>query len=139
MTMNRSYAELSKLTTFEDRFEYLKLNGSVGEVTFGYRRYLNQVFYKTRLWLSIRERVFIRDLGCDLGIEGRDICGTYMIHHIVPLTDYDIENRTSRLTDLDNLITTTHSTHNAIHYGDISLLITDPIVRTKNDTCPWKQ
>lgn len=137
--MIRTYSDLSKLKTFEERFEYLRLDGVVGEVTFGYQRYLNQVFYQSSIWKSIRDKVFIRDLGCDLGIEGREIYKTFTVHHMNQLTDYDIENETAYLTDLEYLITTTHTTHNAIHYGDIGLLVTDPIVRVPNDTCPWKR
>lgn len=135
----RSYSELSKLKTFEERFQYLRLNGQVGSETFGFDRYLNQMFYRSQKWKSIREYVFIRDGGCDLGIEGHDIYGRYIIHHMNPITLRDIEHESDLLIDPEFLISTIHNTHNAIHYGDENILVTAPIVRTKNDTCPWRR
>lgn len=137
----KTYSELIKLKTFEERFEYLKLNdGRVGEDTFGHLRYLNQQFYKTTLWKHIKRDLIIRDNGCDLGVEGYEIEGrSVYVHHLNPITKNDIINRTEYLTNPEFLICTTFETHQAIHYGDISLLITSPIVRTRNDTCPWRK
>ena len=135
----RSYSELSKLTTFEDRYQYLRLNGKVGDETFGFDRYLNQIFYRSKKWKSIRDHVIIRDNGCDLGIEGYDIFGKIIIHHMNPITFADIEKESEYLLDPEFLISTTHITHNAIHYGDESLLVQAPIERAKHDTCPWKR
>ena len=138
--MIKSYTELSRLPTFEERFEYLKLNGHVGEITFGWRRYLNQVFYKSEEWKKIRRRVIIRDGGCDLGVEGFDVMDKFIvIHHINPLTTEDIEKHSPFLVSLDYLICCTDTTHKAIHYGNKDLLITGPTIRTKNDTIPWRQ
>lgn len=135
----KTYSELSRLKTFEERYQYLRLNGSVGRETFGFDRYLNQVFYRSQKWKSIRNRVIIRDNGCDLGVEGREINGRILIHHMNPISLDDIVNESDLLLDPEYLICTVHSTHNAIHYGDENLLILDPIVRSKNDTCPWKK
>ena len=137
--MIRTYSELSKLSTFEERFQYLKLGGSVGESTFGFDRYLNQIFYKSKLWKRIRDEVIFRDCGCDLGINCREIFGPVIIHHMNPNTIKDIEADSKFLTDPEYLITTIHSTHNAIHYSDEKLLMIGPIERTKNDTCPWRR
>lgn len=134
----KTYSELSRLTTFEERYEYLRLGSAVGESTFGFDRYLNQVFYRSQRWKSIRDFVIIRDNGCDLGVKGYEIHGRILIHHMNPLTVDDIENESDYLLDPEFLIATTHDTHNAIHYGDASLLIKAPIERTKNDTCPWR-
>ena len=134
----RTYSELIAFPTFEERFKYLQLNGQVGESTFGFDRYMNQVFYRSQKWKSIRDFVIIRDCGCDLGVEGYDIHGKIIIHHINPLSMRDIETESDFLLNPDFLICTTHNTHNAIHYGDENLLVTAPIERTKNDTCPWR-
>lgn len=136
--MIRTYSELSKLGTFRERFQYLKLSGSIGTDTFGFDRYLNQMFYKSREWKKIKDEVIIRDNGCDLGIDGYDIHGRIYVHHMNPVTVDDIRNRSEFLLNPEYLITTTHNTHNAIHYGDKDLLVLDPIKRTMNDTCPWK-
>ena len=135
----KTYSELSQLATFEERFRYLKLTGVVGKETFGYDRYLNQLFYSSKKWKSIRDHVIVRDNGCDLGAEGYDIHGRIIIHHMNIITREDIERESEYLLDPEFLITTTHNTHNAIHYGDESLLMSKPIERTKNDTCPWKR
>ena len=136
----RNYTELSRLSTFEERYQYLRLNGSVGKETFGFDRYLNQVFYqRSQKWKSIRDRVILRDLGCDLGVEGFEIYGKVLVHHMNPITLYDLEHETEFLIDPEFLICTTHNTHNAIHYSDESLLITAPVERRPYDTCPWKQ
>lgn len=135
----RTYSELIKLPTFEQRFEYLNLSGAVGQETFGFDRYLNQNFYRSTEWKRIRDQVIVRDNGCDLGIEDRTICGKILIHHMNPINDKDILNMTDILLNPEYLICVSHMTHNAIHYGDENLLIKNPIVRFKNDTCPWKQ
>lgn len=134
----KCYSELITLPTFKERYRYLRLGGSVGKETFGFDRYLNQKFYRSQMWKEIRDFVIIRDNGCDLGIEGHDIHGKIYIHHMNPITIEDIRRESKFLVDPEYLISTIHSTHNAIHYGDESLLIDEPIVRTKNDTCPWK-
>ena len=134
----RTYSELITLQTFEERFEYLKLGGTVGKETFGFDRYLNQTFYKSQDWLHTRDQIIIRDNGCDLAVEGREIYGRILIHHINPITMEDIMNRSSWLFDPENLICTVKNTHDAIHFSDDSLLVKDPITRSKNDTCPWR-
>lgn len=135
----KTYSELICLPTFEQRFEYLRLRGSVGESTFGFDRYLNQNFYRSYEWKRVRDQVILRDNGCDLGIPGREIYGKILIHHMNPLTLEDIEHNTDFLLNPEFLICTIHITHNAIHYGDKHLLMADPVVRTKNDTCPWRR
>lgn len=137
--MIRTYSELIKLKTFKDRFEYLKLDGIVGEETFGFDRYMNQIFYKSREWASVRRAVIIRDNGCDLGVEGYEIYGKILIHHMNPINLSDIVHKTDDLLNPDYLITTVLSTHNAIHYSDASLLPALPVERRANDTCPWKR
>lgn len=138
--MLRTYTELSKLKIFEERFEYLRLNGRVGKETFGFDRIFNQVFYKSDEWLAVRDFVIVRDNGCDLGVKGYDINGQrILIHHMNPISLEDIEKRTEILMNPEYLITTIHNTHQAIHYGDENLLIKLPRERTKNDTCPWKR
>ena len=134
----RTYSELITLPTFIDRYRYLKLGGKVGEDTFGFDRYLNQVFYQSKEWKSIRDYVITRDNGCDLGIPGHEIYGRILIHHMNPITADDILKRSDLLLNPEYLICTIKNTHDAIHYSDESLLITDPIERSKNDTCPWK-
>lgn len=140
MTMTiRTYKEFSKLHTFEERFRYLQLNGAVGEETFGSDRFINQRFYKSPEWKSVRDYVILRDNGCDLGVEGYEIRDKIMIHHMNPILVEDIEKRSDFLLNPEYLITTTHNTHNAIHFGNEDLLIKPPIERAKNDTCPWKR
>lgn len=134
----RTYSELARLPTFEERYQYLRLSGAVGKETFGFDRYLNQVFYRSPEWKAVRNQVIIRDKGCDLGIQGREIQGRVLIHHMNPITVEDIRARSELLLDPEFLITTVHSTHQAIHYGDKSLLVLAPIVRSRNDTCPWR-
>lgn len=137
--MIRTYSELSQLKTFEERYRYLKLGGIVGQETFGFDRYLNQVFYTSKEWRSVRDKVIIRDNGCDLGIEEYEINGhMILIHHMNPITVEDILNCEDYIFDPEFLICTTKRTHNAIHYGDESLLPQKPVVRRKNDTCPWR-
>lgn len=135
----RTYSELITLPTFEERYQYLRLDGRVGKETFGFDRWLNQRFYKDPEWRSIRDDVIIRDNGCDLGIEGRDIRSLIIVHHMNPITQEDILERRSILLDPENLICVTDRTHKAIHYGNEELLDKGPIIRTKNDTCPWKR
>ena len=137
-TRIKRYSELIQLPTFKERYEYLKLDGRVGEDTFGFDRYLNQIFYRSQKWKRIRNQVILRDNGCDLGIEGYEINERILIHHMNPVSLKDIEEETEFLLDPEYLISTTHNTHNAIHYGDSGLLILDPIVRTQNDMCPWR-
>lgn len=134
----KTYSELILLPTFEERFRYLQLNGSVCKETFGFNRYLNQNFYRSAEWKRVRDKVIIRDNGCDLGIEDRLIYGNVLIHHMNPINDKDIYNLTDVLLNPEYLICVSHNTHNAIHYGNEELLVKAPIVRTKNDTCPWK-
>lgn len=135
----KTYSELITLPTFEERYEYLRIGGRVGEETFGFDRYLNQIFYKSKEWLSIRDQVIARDNGCDLGIPGREIHRRILIHHMNPITVEDILNRSDFLLNPEYLICTVKNTHDAIHYGDENLLNKDPIERTKNDTCPWRR
>lgn len=140
MSMNiRTYSELITIPTFKERFEYLKLDGAVGMETFGYDRYLNQVLYRSAEWKRLRNEIIIRDNGCDLGCDGFEIHGRILIHHIDPITVDDVLKRRPKVFDPDNLISTTHNTHNAIHYGDADLLVIAPIERSKNDTCPWRR
>lgn len=137
--MIRTYSELSTIHSFEDRYRYLRLNGSVGTETFGFDRIFNQQFYRSREWKAIRDHVIVRDNGCDLGVEGYEIHGRIYIHHMNPIMLKDIETTSEFLLDPEYLIVTTHGTHNAIHYGDEDLLILPPVERSKNDTCPWRQ
>ena len=135
----RTYSELITIPTFEERYEYLRLQGIVGEETFGFDRWLNQVFYRSKEWRSIRDKVIVRDCGCDLAIEDREIQGRILVHHMNPVLMKDIVNRTDILLNPEYLICTSKNTHDAIHYGDSELLITTPIERSKNDTCPWRR
>lgn len=136
----KSYSELSQLETFEERFEYLRLDGIVGKDTFGFDRIFNQKFYRSEEWKQVRDFVIVRDNGCDLGIEGHEIYGNrIIIHHMNPISIDDIRHSTRNLLDPEYLITTIHRTHNAIHYGDEDQLIKAPIERVRNDTCPWRR
>lgn len=134
----RVYSELITLPTFEDRYRYLQLNGEVGKDTFGFDRYINQQFYRSKEWQRIRDEVIIRDNACDLGMEGYEIHGRIYVHHMNPIMVRDIQSNSDYLMNPEFLICTTHRTHNAIHYGDENLLARAPIERTKNDTCPWR-
>lgn len=139
-TTTKSYRELQKLETFEERYEYLKIPGEVGMDTFGFDRYMNQKFYKSREWDNVRQQVILRDEACDLGIKGREINSTIYIHHINPIGPEDIKRRSSKLLDPDNLITTSFDTHNAIHFGSKEILNKNQVItRTLNDHCPWKK
>lgn len=136
----KTYSELIKLPTYEERYQYLRLDGFVGKETFGFDRYINQVFYqRDPRWKKIRDYVIVRDNGCDLGVEGYEIHGRILVHHMNPVTLEDLERETEYLLDPEFLISTAHMTHNAIHYGDEGLLIKAPVVRTQNDTCPWRR
>lgn len=135
----KTYSELIEIPTFEDRYEYLKLTGKVGEETFGFDRYLNQVFYRSKEWRDIRDYVINRDNGCDLAMEGHEIFGRVLIHHMNPIRKEDILRRSDFLLNPEYLITTVKLTHDAIHYGNKDLLMIAPAERTKNDTCPWRR
>lgn len=134
----RSYSELILLPTFEERFEYLRLDGVVGEETFGFDRYINQQFYHSQEWKQIRDKIIVRDNGCDLGIPGYYIRGRIYIHHMNPVLAQDLLRHSATSVNPEFLICVSQETHNAIHYGDMSKLRRDPIERRPNDTCPWK-
>ena len=136
--MIRRYRDLRGLTTIRDRYEYLKLGGQIGSSTFGFDRYLNQVFYKSKEWLESRNAVILRDGGCDLGIKGYDIVKGLNVHHMNPVTVDDILARKDFIFDPEFLITVSDRTHKAIHYGNAELLPKDPISRYSGDTCPWR-
>lgn len=139
-TMNiRTYSELITLPTFEERFRYLKLDGSIGKETFGFKRWLNQEFYHSDMWLQFRDSIIVRDSGCDLGMPGFEIYGSVLIHHLNPITYEDLLKQNSCVFDPENVICTKLNTHNAIHYGDESLLVLAPVERSRNDTCPWQK
>ena len=138
--MIRIYSEMILLPTFIERFRYLQLGGQVGVETFGYDRYLNQILYRTAEWKRFRNEIIVRDNGCDLGCEGYDIIGQkILVHHINPISVEDVLRRDPKVFDPENAITTILNTHNAIHYGDESLLVTEPIERKPNDTCLWRR
>lgn len=136
--MSKSYTELSQLSTFKERYEYLKLSKGIGIQTFGSDRYLNQMFYHDSAWRAVRDAVIIRDKGCDLGIMGREIKTKIHIHHLNPISKEDVLNRDPKLFDPNNLICCSHKTHNAIHYGNGEDLFYELTARKPNDTCPWK-
>lgn len=136
--MPRTYSELIQIPTFEERFRYLKLNGSVGEQTFGFDRYMNQTFYRSQEWKQVRHEIIVRDMGCDLGIEDREIFGLILVHHMNPLMIDDLVKHSDYLLNPDFLICTCKRTHDAIHFGDESILYEEPITRRPGDTCPWK-
>lgn len=134
----KSYDELITFDTFEERYEYLSLVGKVGDTTFGSKRQLNQLLYQTELWKATRYKAIVRDNGCDLGIFGRELMTYITVHHINPITIEDLIRGNPIVFDLNNLITSSDMTHKAIHYGSIDLIVKDPIIRSSNDTCPWK-
>lgn len=134
----RTYSDLIQLPTFEDRFDYLRLDGVVGKDTFGFDRYLNQQFYRSSEWKRIRNQVIVRDNGCDLGIDDYEIHGRILIHHMNPISIEDLQHMSDLLMNPEYLICVSHRTHNAIHYGDESLVVRAPIERSQNDTCPWR-
>lgn len=137
-TMIRTYTELLRLKTFEDRFKYLSLDGRVGEITFGYDRILNQILYRSGRWRKIRDDIIIRDDACDLGIDEYSIRSRIIVHHMNPITIEDVEMEREEVYDPEFLICTSPNTHNAIHYSDESLLPKKIIERKRNDTCPWR-
>lgn len=140
MTLIRTYSELITIPTFEERYEYLRLSGKIGEETFGYDRWLNQMFYNSKEWKTFRRDIIVRDMGCDLGIDDRKIGGLIVVHHINPIPKYAIvEKRLDILLNPENAICSSDNTHKAIHYGDASLLIAEPIERKRYDTCPWRR
>ena len=134
----KSYSEMCSFSTFIERFKYLKLNGKVGIETFGFDRYLNQVLYCSQEWKRFRRQVIIRDNGCVFGLDGYNINGRLIVHHINPITLEQIEQRDPIIFSMENVVCVTHNVHEAIHYGDESLLILPPPIRLPNDTCPWK-
>ena len=134
----KTYNECIKFKTFDERFAYLQLHGLVGEETFGYSRYLNQILYRSPEWKSLRQQIVMRDNGCDLAMDGYEVCGKILIHHINPISLQDIEERNPKVFDMNNLITVSFMTHQAIHYGSKDLLLLDPVERRPNDQCPWR-
>lgn len=134
----RRYSELKKLRTMEDRYEYLRLDGTVGQSTFGFDRYVNQKFYTSMEWRMTRQKVILRDNACDLGIDGFDLGYRPLVHHMNPLTVEDIDRGGEAALDPEFLITVSSRTHNAIHFGDVGLLPAPPAVRQPGDTTPWK-
>lgn len=134
----RNYRELSRLKTFDERFEYLKLSGLVGESTFGFERYLNQALYNSSKWRRLRNQIIVRDNGCDLGVEGYEIQGIIIVHHMNPVSVDDLKEFSEDIFNPEYLISVSLNTHNAIHYGDRSLIPQAPVERRPGDTCPWK-
>ena len=137
--MCRCYSELILLPTFKERYDYLRLGGTVGKETFGYDRYLNQILYTSVEWRNFRRQIIIRDNGCDLGCDGFELFSRILVHHINPITAEDVLNRSPVVFDPENVITTSHNTHQAIHYGDETLLPLLPVERSRYDPCPWKR
>ena len=135
----KTYSELITLPTFIERYNYLRIGGRVGEETFGFDRYLNQTLYRSIEWKRFRRDMIIRDCGLDMACEGYDIGGVIILHHIDPITEKDIIRRDPKIFDPENVVCVSLNTHNAIHYGDEDLLLVGPVIRTKNDTCPWKK
>lgn len=134
----RTYSELITIPSFIERYRYLKLGGSVGKETFGFDRYLNQTLYRSPEWKRFRRDMILRDNGMDLACDEYEIIGKVLVHHIDPLTIQDVIRRDPKIFDSENVVCVSMNTHNAIHYGDESLLMIEPVVRTKNDTCPWR-
>ena len=140
MMTTRTYTELKKLKTFEERFNYLKLSSAIGDITFGYDRIFNQVLYASSMWKKARRDVIVRDEGCDLGIADRIITDRVIVHHMNPISLADIDNKNPDIFNPEYLICVSHDTHNAIHYGDENLIMkTELVERRPNDTCPWKE
>lgn len=136
---DKTYSGMIALPTYEERFDYLSLQGKVGQATFGFERWLNQSFYTSREWRQLRQKIILRDEGCDLAMRGFEIASNITIHHIVPISAEDFERGDPRLVDEDNLICVTHNTHMAIHYGDRSKLLVLPKERRPGDTVPWRR
>lgn len=139
MTTIKTYSDLIALPTYEERLRFLQIAAKVGDPTFGSKRHINQQFYMSDRWKKIRDKVIVRDNGCDLGVEGYDIHDRILIHHITPITEHDLLYETSLLTDLDNLISSSLYTHNKIHYGTDTVDPFEIKVRQRNDTCPWRR
>ena len=139
MTTTKSYSELMRLKTFEERYQYLRIGGAVGKETFGYDRYLNQILYTSQDWRNFRNPIIVRDNGCDLACRDRELESRVIVHHINPITVEDVLNRDPKIFDPENVICVSHNTHQAIHYGDENLLYKNPVERKPNDTCPWKR
>lgn len=137
-TLYRTYSELSKIGTFDDRLKYLMLKGRVSDLTFNGHRYLNQRLYQCPEWKAVRRKVIIRDNGCDLGCDGYEIFGSILVHHINPITVDDVVERRPCVFDLENLIATSFNTHNTIHYGTEDSIPRGVVIRTENDTCLWR-
>lgn len=137
--MIRRYSVLKNLETFDERFKYLRLQGSVGRSTFGFDRYVNQQFYRSREWRDVRNYVISRDYGCDLGVEGYEIHEGLLVHHMNPMDSQSVIHNDERILNPEYLITTTHQTHNAIHYGDENLLPREPVKRRPGDTLLWER
>lgn len=137
--ITRTYSEAISIPTFLGRYQYLQIGGTIGEETFGYDRYLNQTLYRSAEWKRFRRDMIIRDGGQDLACDGYEVVGKIILHHIDPITPQDVLRRNPKIFDPENVICVSLNTHNAIHYGDESLLMLDPIIRTENDTCPWRQ
>lgn len=137
--MIRTYRELLKLKTFMERYEYLRLGSTIGESTFGFDRYLNQLLYNSKRWKKTRDDIIIRDNGCDLGLEDYEIHSRIIVHHMNPITIDDVEFDRDILYDPEGLICTSNNTHNAVHFGDESLLPKPLVERRPNDTCPWRK
>ena len=135
----RTYTELMKLATFEERYKYLKLVAKVGEETFGFERYLNQQFYHSQEWKSLRSQIIIRDNACDLGIPGREMDKGIIIHHMNPITKDDLIHQSDFLLNPEYLISVSKKTHSAIHSGDDTMLFGEMVERSKDDTCPWRR
>ena len=135
----RNYRELSRLKTFDERFEYLKIGGLVGESTFGFERYLNQTLYNSSKWRRLRNQIIIRDNGCDLGVEGYEIQGIIIVHHMNPISVDELKDFSDDIFNPEYLICVSLTTHNAIHYGDKSLIPQEPVERRPGDTCPWRE
>lgn len=135
--MIRTYTELSRLESFEERFEYLRLSGAVGVPTFGFDRHLNQRFYTSNEWRKVRNIVTIRDNGCDLGIPGRDVQRGLLVHHMNPIAPEDLEDFNPDILDPEYLISVSHTTHNAIHFGSDRILVAVPPERRPGDTKLW--
>lgn len=135
----KCYSKLVQIPSYIERYNYLRLGGKAGEITFGNERYLNQILYKSPEWKSFRRSIIIRDNGCDMGLDGFTITGKIILHHLNPITVEDIYERRDCVFDPENVVCVSHRTHNAIHYGDIELLTIDEIVeRRPNDTAPWR-
>lgn len=134
----RSYRELVRLKTFDERFDYLRLSGLVGAETFGFERYLNQTLYNSSKWRRLRNQIIVRDSGCDLGLEGYEIPGIIIVHHMNPIMVDDLKEFSEDVFNPENLICVSPTTHNAIHYGDKDLIPQLPVERRPGDTCPWK-